>query len=461
MPKFINPRVLYTVMSGAIIIIGTLVAIQYAKGNFRLTREGFVPSSGLLAANSFPPGAEIYVDDKLVSATDDTLYLEPGEYTVRIEKEGYLPWEKQLQLKQELVTQTNAVLFPQVPSLSPLTFTGVQNIKPSPDGQKLVYYSASNSATTKNGLYVLELTNSFLSLQRGARQVTNDLETVSLDQADLLWSPDSSEVLILDQNQELLVDVSKNQDLATLTDVSFRRKTILSTWEEEMYLRERQFLDEFPDEILHIATQSAKNVYLSPDKKRLLYTATENVTIPNELVPPPPSTNTQTESRELEVGSIYVYDREEDRNFKVGQEELDNLETVPIESQDYPLPLAVDKMLLATDLFSKQPLTLDGSPSAFTKLQATSSALTAMNFSTYHSSLYAKTFQWFPDSKHLIYTTENQIHIMEYDGTNDQVVFSGPFTEDFIYPWPDGSKLVIMTTFSPHSPMNLYAIELK
>lgn len=456
-------------MSAVVILLGTLVAIQYAKGSFRLTQEGFAPSTGLLAANSFPPGAEVYVNDKLVSATDDTIYLEPGEYSVRIEKEGFIPWIKNLTLEPELVTQTNATLFPQVPSLSPLTFTGVENVKPSPDGQKILYYTASNSAVTKNGLYVLELTDNFLSIQRGSQQIANDPGIVDFGTAHLLWSPDSTQVLFLDRQKESVLDTDRRQDVSSLTDVSFRRKTILSEWEEEMYIRERQFLVRFPDEVIQMATQSAKNVYLSPDKKRLLYTATESITLSENLVPPPPSTNAQPETRTLEPGGIYVYDREEDKNFKVGQESPLNIDEVALETDDDSLVEAqeqssvgvVDKILLATDLFSRDPLELESSPAAFTRLQASDSAILAKNFSTYHSSLFANTFQWFPDSKHLIYTTDNQIHIMEYDGANDSVVYSGPFADDFVYPWPDGSRLIIITKFSPSTPLNLYAVELK
>lgn len=469
----LNPRVVYTFMSATLILLGTLVAIQYAKGNFRVTQEGIVANTGLLAANSFPPGAQIYVNDRLVSATDDTLYLEPGQYQVRIEKEGYIPWQKNLTLEPELVTQTNATLFPQVPSLSPLTFTGVENIKPSPDGQKLLYYTASSSAETKHGLYVLELTDNPLAIQRGSKQISNNPRSINLTSAQVLWSPDSTQILTIGQNKEALLNLDQNQNLDAAVDVSFRRSSILSEWEEEMYIRERQFLREFPEEVIAMATQSAKNAYLSPDKKRLLYTATETVTLAEGLVPPPPSTNTQPESRTLEPGGIYVYDREEDKNFKVGQEPpltIDEADLEVTEAEDQ-LPNqpgfepnsvgVVTKTLLATDLYNRQPLELESSPSAFTRLQASDSARLAKNFSTYHSSLFANTYQWFPDSKHLIYTTNNQIHIMEYDGTNDTVVFSGPFADNFVYPWPDGSKLIITTRFSPDTPLNLYAIDLK
>ena len=216
-----------------------------------------------------------------------------------------------------------------------------------------------------------------------------------------------------------------------------------------MYIRERQFLREFPLEVITIATQSAKNVYFSPDKNRLLYTytGTQPVTLPLGLTPPVPAANTEPEERTLKPGNTYIYDLEEDKNFNVGQ----------------PPTVAtnVDKLLLATDLSDRRAKTLEGSPSAFTRLQATASAQTARIFNTYHTSLYANTFQWFPDSNHLLYTDQNRIQITGYDRTNDTTVYSGPYVNNFVYPWPDGSKLLILTSFSPETPPNLYAIELK
>jgi hypothetical protein len=445
----VNKRVLYTFLSFVIVFLGTLLAIQYAKGNFRLTNDGLLKGAGLLAANSFPTGAEVFVNGKLVTATDDTLYLEPGRYDIEIQRDGYTPWKKQMEIRAELVSHTNAALFPIAPSLSRLTFSGVHNLVPSPDGQKILYYTASQSAQKKNGLYVLEMGNNLpISFDRGPRQIAEDVPTLELKTAEFIWSPDSTQVMILTPEKEMLLTINETSDLRSLTDISFQRKQILSEWESEIYLKERQYLAEFPPEMIAIATESAKNVYLSPDKKRMLYTATQVVTIPTELsstaLPSPDST---PEERTLVPGTIYVYDREEDKNFKIGSEP--------------PKTTTPGKTLLSTDLFSTQTLNYAASPSAFMRLQATDSAQTVKRFNQYYSSLFAETMQWFPDSRHLFFVQDGAVKIVEYDGSNVLSLYSGPFERNFVYPWPDGSRLLIETSFSPDAPPNLYAIELK
>ncbi len=448
MKSWFKPRVIYAVLSALIIIVGTFLAIRYAKGGYRVTDQGFVNGTGLLAANSFPTGAEVYIDGKLITATDDTLYLVPGEYLVEIKRDGYNTWQKMMRVEQELVAQTNAKLFPVAPSLTTLTFTGVENITPSPDGQKLVFYTASASAQRKNGLYLFELNSSPLSFQQGPRQISNDSDDFDLATAEFIWSPDSSEVMVLSNDRQVILPINRQSDLDTLPDVVFQRQQILSEWEQEMYIRERQFLAQFPPEIISIATASAKNVYISPDKKRLLYTATEQLTLADELVPSLPAANTQPEERTLTPGGIYIYDREEDKNFRVGEEASAEAEINT-------------KYLLATDLHDPQSPLLTASPSAFTSLQATAAAVTARNFKVYHTPLFTNTFQWYPDSLHLLFVENGGVNIMGYDATNKTTLYSGPFDHSFIYPWPDGNRLLIKTSFSPDTPANLYAIELK
>ncbi len=445
MKSQVNKRFIYTLISAIIIIIGTILAIQYAKGNLRITKDGFIQGTGLLAANSFPTASEVFIDDRFITATDDTVYLEPGEYNIKIKKNGYNSWSKDIKIEKELVVQTNATLFPKAPSLNTLTFSGAENISPSPNGQQIIFYSNSNSSTKKNGLYILELSNNPLSFQKEAKQISDNPLDFNLKDAKFIWSPNSNEVMLITNNHEVLLDVSKMNLLNTLQDTSYKQKQILSEWEEEMYLREQESLSKFPEEIVYLATTSAKNVYISPDKKRLLYTATEVFTLPATLKATIPVTSSQPEERTTVVNGVYVYDREENKNFRVSTQQETAVEKY--------------KTLLTTNLLTEQ--TTDATHSAFTSLQATTSAQTADNFSIYHTPLFSHAMQWFPDSKHLIYIQDSSIKIMEYDSTNQTSIYSGPFVENFVYPWPNGDRLVILTSFSPNTPNNLYAVELK
>jgi hypothetical protein len=290
--------------------------------------------------------------------------------------------------------------------------------------------------------------------------------------------------MILSEKEEYLVSVDKKTALSEQKDISFQKKDLLAQWEEDMYLRERQYLAKFPKEVLEITKNYAKNVYISPDKKRLLYTATAATTLAEDIVPPVPATNTQAETRTLEPGGIYVYDREEDKNFKVATiaalPNLLNNEKVQIKAtasanltsevidseptlsaEEILANMNVEKIILADDLDQSVAKSLEASPTAFSRLQKNNNFTTALSFANYYTAVQLNTIQWFPDSKHLLFVQDGKIMIMEYDGQNITTLYYGPFASDFVYPWPDGSKLIIKTSFSPDSPDNLYVIDLK
>ncbi|HKY74190.1 MAG TPA: PEGA domain-containing protein, partial [Patescibacteria group bacterium] len=455
------------------------IAIQLAKG-YRPTMNGDVRGTGLLAANSVPNGAQVYINGKLTTATDTTITLDPDEYDIEIKKDGFIPWKKKLTIEKELVAQTNALLFPAAPSLSPLTFTGATNAAPSPDGERIAFYAASASAQTKNGLYVLELSDNLLSLQRGSRQISREIKGFDLEHSTIAWSPDGSQLLVAYDGHSILLDPTRMNTLDGSQDATPNLPRVFSEWEEELYKRERTRLAKFPDELQRVATQSAVNVYFSPDDERIMYTATASSTLKDTLIPAIPASNTQPQERMLTVGGIYVYDRKEDRNFRIGTDALEKYalavkKTLPTKktgssveaaknaAQVETIPYVFAKKLLATDLYSSKQQSLTTSSSFFKRLQGSTTQETIANFQRHYSSLGTHGLQWFPNSRHVMGIRGDMVFIKEYDNANETVLYSGPFSESFVFAWPNGSKLVLLTRLrqSQDNPPNLYAVTLK
>ena len=466
---------IYTIASAIIIIGGTYLAVRWANGDYRFQKlsqnqSSLARETGLLAANSYPTKASVYIDDKLVTATDDVIYLEPGDYNVKIIKDGYSPWEKNLHIEKTLVTSTDALLIPSTPSLTALSFTGAENLSVSPDGLKIIYYTASASAKSKNGLYLLDINSTgFITNPKLPTQITDDAPEYNLADSEIIWSSDSNQILLRTNGGTFLLSAYNFSPLASQPEVSFKEKLILADWEEDMANREKQFFAKYPTEILDLITYSAKNVYLSPDKQKMIYTATASTTLPDNILKSPvAAANSQTQERLLSPGGIYVYDLEEDRNFRLGTETETELKPTSspdkskkISSESPIIDLALNKHLIINNL------------EASTSREASASAIhnhlivpddieaTIDNFKVYHSSLYADTYQWLSDSKNLIRIENDQVKVVSYDGTNPVTIYAGQLEENFLYPWPDGSKLLILTSFNPETPANIYAIELK
>ena len=74
-------------------IIGVSIGIiAYGRGyRFDLGKNALKPT-GLISATSDPIGAQVLVDSKLRTATNNSFGIDPGWYTARLIKEGFQPW---------------------------------------------------------------------------------------------------------------------------------------------------------------------------------------------------------------------------------------------------------------------------------------------------------------------------------------------------------------------------------
>lgn len=428
-PKIqINKRLTINLIIAVFLFVGSYFAIKFAKGYRPSLTEIELRPTGLLSATSVPRGSQVFINAKLTTATDDTLNLPPGEYEVEIKRDGYHTWKKTLLVEKEIVTSTNARLFPAVADLRPLTHTGALNPLPSPDGSKIAYQVASASSEMKNGLWILDLVDRPLTSSLAPRQIANNTANINFTEAQLLWSPDSKQILTYFVRQtpepqvvsSYLLDADRLNPSSTLLDVTAKLPLILSDWNQDLALKEQDRLKTLPEDFLRIATESAKILSFSPDEKKLLYLATDSAKIPEKLISPLPGSNTQPQEREIKPDRIYVYDLEEDKNFFI------------------------------TEANPKEVAAEEGSLFALIN-----------QISQSYSPIFTIPLQWFPDSWHLINTRTQEIVISEYDATNPMVIYANSAEEHFTYPWPNGSKLVILTSLNPTTPPNLYAINLK
>lgn len=395
-------RKLIPIIIFILILIISLGIIAYGRGwRLDVTKKS-VRSTGLISATSDPTGAQVYVDNVLKTATNNAFNIDPGWYTVRIIKEGYLPWEKKLRVQGEIAVKVEAFLLPGNPSLSPLTNTGVLKPTLSPDGTKVAYIIPARSGTEpvevlkRTGLWILELSDSPLGRNRDPQQVGVADPIFASSDVSILWSPDSRQILVSAGTKSHLYAVSKAQ---TFTDISSTVAALTKDWQKDMVTKEKQKLAGFPQDFVSIASSSAKILSFSPDERKVLYEATASSTLPIIIKPPLIASNPTVESRDLAPGKLYVYDSKEDKNFYISSENLTVLPSV----------------------------------------------------------------QWFPTNNHLILIQNAKIDIMEYDGANRLTVYAGPFSEKFLVPWPSGNRLVILTNLNPGASTlpNLYTVNLR
>lgn len=392
------------ILIGLFITIGGIIAILYATG-YRLDLNGtgtgnvkFIEGTGLLVATSRPDGARVLINGHLTTATNNTLNLKPGQYEVEIQKDGYLPWKKTIIIKNRLVSEANALLFPAAPKLEAMTTIGVNNIIMDKSQSLLAYTVASNSAQN-NGIYVLNMkAGPFVFLGNSGNQLVDDL-TNKFSASDLTFSPDGKQLMAKLPGAYYLLNTSNTNQVPQ--DVTNTLLTVNNNWQLEQEDLDKKLMTSLPKALRPVATKYFSNMAPSPAGDKILYVASESATLPYVLKEKVPSLNSLPDHRKINQGNTYVYDIKEDKNFEI---------------------------------FDAANLTDgDKSPQYF----------------------------WHPDSRHLIFAQNGKVKIEEYDGSNATTVFDGPFVDSLVFPWPDGSSIAIVSRLSSDVPYNLYRISLQ
>ena len=101
-----------------LVFLAVAPAVLLYSNGYRLGSNWTLSKTGGLYAASPVSGAQIFVNDKLEKETNiiqSGLFLSglrPGIYSVLIAKEGYWPWSKKMEVKNQMVTEARALLLP-------------------------------------------------------------------------------------------------------------------------------------------------------------------------------------------------------------------------------------------------------------------------------------------------------------------------------------------------------------
>ena len=199
----------------------------------------------------------------------------------------------------------------------------------------------------------------------------------------------------------------QRQKLGYLKGTSFailnsKKDATILQWKTEKNAKDQSLIRNLPPEVADILSRRSTDFVFSPDSNMILYTASSSGTIPEGLITPLPGASTQRQERNIQVGHTYVYDIKEDRNF----------------------------------LITDQPVTIDNPQ--------------------------VGALRWMSTSKHLLLAQQGQIIVMDYDGTNRQVIYSGSYFAPSAFPFTNTTKILVLTNLgAPSSPANLYTLTVK
>ena len=121
-------------------------------------------------------------------------------------------------------------------------------------------------------------------------------------------------------NSYLISLDSENQELFNVTN---SKEALIGAWDDERGKEIKKVIETFPNEIQKTASASFNIVDFSPDQTKILYSSNTNSNVPVIINPPLIASNQSTEERNIKFGNLYVYDKREDKNYRVGDSKLD------------------------------------------------------------------------------------------------------------------------------------------
>lgn len=241
--------------------------ILYASG-FRLDLgQGGFAKTGMILVKSVPDGARVFLDEKLTGATNSTIgSLQPKAYHLKIEKEGFLSWEKDVEVQEELVTIINAVLPPISPSLKAITQNGARLVTSSPSGTKAAFLSG-------NMLFFLPLNNPFLGfLRTGPQEIAEETKDFLFSKVTKIeFSPNEDQILLVAGNRGNLFQIQIGATGTKTENVAALREKWQNTIKKQRAeaVKTLGIPEEFKDLALDLTS------VWSPDENKFLYQKTE------------------------------------------------------------------------------------------------------------------------------------------------------------------------------------------
>src|SRR3989338_1801241 len=388
------------------IFILTLAVVLYGDG-WRIDFSGKTQTNtkpelvktGMLAIRSIPDGAKVYVNEKLITATDDTISsLRPSTYTIEVKKEGFEPWKKEVKVFPELVTDITAVLVLQSPRLEPLTNTDVKAFSLSSNQNNIAFLTKNH---TEPGIWLLPLTGSPLNLfKNSTKLLISDNDVFSPSSGEKIWwSYDDKEVLVqMNTNGYLLYQLSNLQSTKanpiSITDVNTVFKKWDEAWKSNFLTHKIEDIKSSKDQIIPAwiidRLESEKSTW-SPDDKKFYF---------------------------------------------INKNTTDKKANIVIYNSESPLPIGEKRLYDSIEI----------ADIANTKVQWYSDS--------YHLILLEKAES---ADKNNVYT----ISLVRIDGTNKTPIYTGELASNQAYATASGDKIVVLTSLKENSQTNLYAIAIR
>lgn len=258
-------------------LISAPLIVLYTAGYRYSPRSGLLLQTGVLSLHTIPRNASISIDNRFIGKTTPFVLkrMVPGNYTIRLERKDYLPWETEIAIKPGSSTFLQNILLLRDDAPAFLTSIESHNPEPSPNANAFLYtfvdenwqevrlFDVTNTAErvltripsaelqkshykwSTNGTFIaLNSPSGIMSLYLANGNALSVDTLSSLRVEDFYWHPSSDHILYL-QTSETVYEVLVSSTISTVTalpteqlSLSTNRSLAFTQAETETQLRE-------------------------------------------------------------------------------------------------------------------------------------------------------------------------------------------------------------------------------
>lgn len=181
-------RTFFYLYIGLFLLVAPLVVLYTAGYRFDVLK-GRLVQVGALSVNSVPKGAQIFLDDDELADRTPTLQkrILPGTYELRLYKDGYKTWQREVEIKSRQTTAVEEVeLFL---DLAPEMIVSIDESVSAGSGNGLVAYAVTADQWLELWIY---------NPADGAFTLLDRLSSAKVGQPRLHWSHDNYLLILSD-----------------------------------------------------------------------------------------------------------------------------------------------------------------------------------------------------------------------------------------------------------------------
>ncbi len=233
--KFILP-----LASLGLFLVASIVVLIISQGQ-KLEESGQFIQTGIIRITSIPAdNIKAYINDEEVQLSDFRITgINPGIVNLRLSKEGYSPWEKQIKVESGIVKDVFAQLYPNTVPFSKIAEQNISKSFYSADGQ-YIYYTVLNKSAL-DGIWRIKLSRNLLDFSN-TLQRSQIVRFTALETEELLNN--SYNLLISSNNNKLILQAGSNNYLYNLSDTTKRtnlnQQLNINTTQELSWFKEDQ-----------------------------------------------------------------------------------------------------------------------------------------------------------------------------------------------------------------------------